>query len=576
MTSMKTRKAIRWLGLAVMASVAVYGYMMVQQVRDRHEVAKMTAKMKTVCVGRFLIDLPANAEYSLNRAFVDGFNVSGFDESSEQFHARVAAREAEISAGPNQLGRKNLESVKTVSANGFIGKIFTFGRNSSYMMDGGVKQVLEEVKLEGYAHAGGKSFNFIAPGYDPDLTGNLEKLIDKLRMVPAGAIPTAPGLCFGQGMLLDPISADQAEKIVMFAGLPGHPDLAIALSTMAGLKRTWPTLLQRQAEFDARQPLSIRMRFSKLRSGPRTVSGLTGEEAAVKVTEMNFSVVYAFDWELAGTENDVLAPEIHLEMSTGHNPQAGGPPVRSNVGQQALLELWDKMLSSIRVRPTEALQASDEPVPDGPQIGSFASAGEICPQSGWWVCSDGSEGVKVLGGKRQYLRKGQRMPQALLLPPPTLWEKVRGLQPSYESKTPTPWKLADKRSRQGTVAAAPLVQATLVDATAGQPLGQAETIQLSAVAAIGSFVRTGAVCTASGWWRCQETEALDGTRWFGHGVLLPAATFSAPPGILKNANGPSLIQRRTVWQLVRLDKGSSEPQSGKDGKAQGEGPGATS
>jgi hypothetical protein len=249
-----------------------------------------------------------------------------------------------------------------LNINGFTGKAFTFGRTSSYMMDGGVRQDWVAVRLEAYVHAHGKSFSFVGEHFDPERTNDLDKLVAKLRAVPTGAVPTAPGLCFGPGMLLDPIGADEAEKVVLFAGLPGHPDIRIAFNTMAGLKRTWPTLLQRDAQAAAKEPLWMRALFSPLRSGPRTINGLAGEEAVMKVTELNFSVVYGLDWELPGTEGNVLEPAIHLEMSTGNNPAAGGPPVQSTLGQQALLDLWDKIASSIRVRPTASAAAASVPL----------------------------------------------------------------------------------------------------------------------------------------------------------------------------------------------------------------------
>lgn len=121
---------------------------------------------------------------------------------------------------------------------------------------------------------------------------SVDKWVDQLQAVPADAIPTAPGVCFGAGTLLDPIRADQMEKAMLFAGLPGHPDVRIAFNTMAGLNRTWPTLLERRAQVNTEQPLWERLRFSTLRWGPRTIHGLAGEEAVMKVTELNFSVVY--------------------------------------------------------------------------------------------------------------------------------------------------------------------------------------------------------------------------------------------------------------------------------------------
>jgi hypothetical protein len=68
---------------------------------------------------------------------------------------------------------------------------------------------------------------------------------------------------------------------------------------------------------------------------------------------------------------------------------------------------------------------------------------------------------------------------------------------------------------------------------------------------VGSYVRTGDVCPASGWWRCVEPKALDASRWFAAGTLLPPATFQLPAGVFAKSAGPELIQRRSGWQLMR-------------------------
>jgi hypothetical protein len=59
---MKRIAARGWLGLLVAVLIAVYGYHEVCTIKDKQGVATMTAQMKTVCVGRFLIDLPAKAD----------------------------------------------------------------------------------------------------------------------------------------------------------------------------------------------------------------------------------------------------------------------------------------------------------------------------------------------------------------------------------------------------------------------------------------------------------------------------------------------------------------------------------
>jgi hypothetical protein len=332
--------------------------------------------------------------------------------------------------------------------------------------------------------------------------------------------------------------------------LPGHPDIRIAFNTMAGLKRTWPTLLQRDAQAAAKEPLWMRALFSPLRSGPRIINGLAGEEAVMKVTELNFSVVYGLDWELPGTEGNVLEPAIHLEMSTGNNPAAGGPPVQSTLGQQALLDLWDKIASSIRVRPTASAATASVPSPAArTPLGTRATAGEPCPETGWWTCADGGAGVEVYGSARQYLHKGQRMPQALLLPPQTLWEKVRGVQPSYESNDRTVWTLVDKRSRARVAPSIALDQAKPAMPASADAVAGTDVVSPPAV---GTYAPTGARCPASGWWHCEEINSVDGTRWFAQGSLLPAATFALPRDCGKARDETRAIQRRGAWRLVRL------------------------
>ncbi|GAB3421317.1 T6SS immunity protein Tli4 family protein [Massilia agilis] len=316
-----------------------------------HQEALLAGETKTVCVGRFLIDLPEGMRLSRSQTFIDGFHVNAFPETSDAFRTRVAARQAEIEAKPNELRRQNLESATRIHVNGFDGKMFVFGRNASYTMDYGKRQVLEGVALEAHVHADGLSFAVIADDYNPQLIENLPKLIRQLRRVAPGVIPAEPGFCFGEGMFVDPLAADQGESTSIFVDIPGHPDVVIAFSTMAGTKPRHG-LLERSARAAAREPLWMRAAFKTLREGKRSINGLAGEEVAVKVTELNLSTGFGLDWEMAGNETDVHAPFLHLEMETGRNPRAGGKPVQSSLAQDSVLELWDAISSSIRLRPS--------------------------------------------------------------------------------------------------------------------------------------------------------------------------------------------------------------------------------
>jgi hypothetical protein len=307
------------------------------------------------------------------------------------------------------------------------------------------------------------------------------------------------------------------------------------------------SLLARVADTDAEASADEMLRVTKLRLGQRTINGIDGEEVLERVRELNFTTGYSFMWEVAGVKDDPLQPYLLLNMETGTNPRPGGTPVDSSLHEDAVLALWDSISSSIRLRRSDSPpQADPPPAPPGPKLGALATAGEICPQSGWWKCREGGPGVDVQGGSVQWIRKGDRMPQALLLPRQTLWQKVRGLQPSIEPSQLTTWKLVDKRLRPRTPT---LVALASPGAVSPSPDAPAETGPV--VVAIGTNVRTGEVCPASGWWRCGEAHALDGTRWFPQGSTLPAATFQVPAGMFGRSTGPEVIQRRSTWQLMR-------------------------
>lgn len=544
---------------AVVVIAALGGKWAVSAVQDKREVTRMTQKMKTVCVGRLLIDMPEGARVELGRVAIDGLDIASFEEPDEEFQARLAAREAQIRARPDRLGgNKNMESAREVrTASGFAGRIFVHSRTVTEGTQANGLELeryrYEAVDVEALVHANGVSIDLMAEGYDPDLIENLPKLVNQLVPNRANRMPTEPGFCFNLAYVRDPLTAEQGEQLTMFALLPSHPDIAFRLIYATGNKPARYGLLERHAASVSQRSLAESLHFTTLRAAPRVIGGLPGDELVEKVVEDNSAVVYSLEWEVNGTEDNVYHPHLLFEMDTGKGKDG---PVQSSLSQGAALGLWDKITSSIRIRTTTPPKTSAaEPL--STPLGTQARAGDTCPQSGWWQCHEGGDGTRVLGGQRQYINQGQRMPQAQLLAPQTLWEKIRGLQSSYEASTPTSWQLVDKRSRkraapvvslEHAVAAAP---AATMTAESYGPTGS-ETL-----AAVGRLAQTGLPCPASGWWQCEEPQALDGTRWFEKGSLLPAATFAVPTGRPgRAATILQTIQRRGAWRLVRLDAGA--------------------
>jgi hypothetical protein len=321
---------------------------------DTYKVMKMTGNMRTVCVGRLLIDLPNNAHAEMYEQWIEGFDIDAFAESEEAFNKRVAAREMEIRSKPDRLGgNKNMEAVREVKTeSGLAGKIFVHSRNvtEGTESDGFTTEHFhyEGVALEAHVHDNGLSIDVTAKDYDPDLAENLPRLVAQLVPNPTNRIPTEPGFCLDHAYVREPLAAKQGERITLAAHLPDNPDIGINFDTIAGTKPDPRTLLQRNAESRARRPAALNLLVTELRAAPRTIGGFAGDELVRQVIEANGVFVYGFEWELNGTEDNVLVPDIRLVMVTG---RGRGEPVRSSLAAPAAMALWDRISSSMRVRP---------------------------------------------------------------------------------------------------------------------------------------------------------------------------------------------------------------------------------
>ena len=94
-------------------------------------------------------------------------------------------------------------------------------------------------------------------------------------------------------------------------------------------------------------PISVRWRFRELRAATRTINGLAGKELVTRVNEKSGADVYGFWWEVGGSRDSVRHSHLMFRMDAGTSSQG---PVPSSISGEAALRLWDRVVSSIRVR----------------------------------------------------------------------------------------------------------------------------------------------------------------------------------------------------------------------------------
>ena len=324
--------------------------------QSKSELRRLTGKMKTVCVGRFLIDMPEEAVIELREVKIDGFDISTFEETEEAFQKRLSERQAQLMATPDwRGGNKNLESAKEVSTDsGLVGKIFMHGRTVEEGTQGnglgGVERYRHEgITTEALVHGYDISIDLFYEKRALQWVEDLPRLVNQLVTNPDNRLPAEPGFCMDRAYVRDPLSADQREQIMMFARLPNHPDVEFMLILAAGLKPESHGMLARTDAADSALSIMERIRITRLRAGEREIGGLIGEELAELAVEENEARVHTFWWEVNGSEDNVFVPHVVFKMTTGNGNRQ---PVSSSLSDGAALGLWDRISSSIRPRRT--------------------------------------------------------------------------------------------------------------------------------------------------------------------------------------------------------------------------------
>lgn len=354
----------RWLyfmiSLVALGSFGNWALSEIRSVRDRSEVAHMTDKMKTVCVGRYLIDVPSQAEVSLTHERIDGFEIDSVEESEAEFQQRLAKREAEISQGDGEAassGHGGILEAHELRIPDVIGRTFVFGRTRSSELIEGRKINVEWVSVEAHAHTAGRSFTLSANYVDEADAKAADGLLARLQLRGEDEIPTVPGFCVAGAVFAEPLSEHKSEQVAMHVSIPDHPDVALTLLSVAG-GHPGSGLLARWARVDANASAAEMLRVTKLRSKKRSINSLEGEELVERIWEFNFTTTYTLSWETRGAESNVLLPFMSLEAQAGINVRPSAPPLGSSLHEDAVLIPWDSIASSIRpnFRPTDPRQ----------------------------------------------------------------------------------------------------------------------------------------------------------------------------------------------------------------------------
>lgn len=308
--------------------------------------AELDIETRVVCAGRYVLDVPTRLKRQ-QKDIDSGGDATfyfGHDENftkidatvieirdKEAFEDAVLAREAELGQkqnfstdGPMLVSRESVRpEVELIS---------------SYAN----RDTTEAIRLEVHALLAGSHIVLGQTAYSADAKAGIQsRLVSALSSLrDAGDLGSdAPGFCVG-GILFD-LGNDYEEAEVAYAGsIDGIPvKLQIDINTFEQAPDE-PALIAR-GESNL-QGLGILPK--KLRSGSRALAGDTADEWLGAFVD-NGQRLHGFYAETRTQKPTRQSPKVLVSLSTGDEEAAPAP---AGMGDGLAIEIWDRVLASIR------------------------------------------------------------------------------------------------------------------------------------------------------------------------------------------------------------------------------------
>jgi hypothetical protein len=387
-------------------------------------------KTKTVCFGHFTMEVPISATVVFGPTNVD-WPMEYFPGEGEKVAQHLAEQLNEIENDRKFLSKEDI--VKFA----MYGKVIDGALPGQKLIFGTKDQATHSI------------YSFIPLGKDLFIQRALGALsldaeikvmntvATNLHLRAENEIPVDAGACIEGGFVS---WQPEFERIAIGVRLKEFPDIHLSIdATRKNLLIESDALEPRlkQAEEEAKKEGLgwLYARIKTFRRGTRQLGDWNGFEIlARKPAYKDDTDAHEFLFLSQGTPNDPLRPVLDIRLNTGvaNNKTARSHP---SVSDEEAIALWDKLTSSIRIRPLGDTRNSPAAPPRIP-LGKHLRSGDSCNQTGWWQCMETDD---VAGEKKRHFKAGESFPQATLLGKPSLWQQLTGQGTSF--KRATVWQL---------------------------------------------------------------------------------------------------------------------------------------
>lgn len=307
---------------------------------------ELTQAMRPFCIGRFLIDVPAQAKSSGLSQSIMGMGQIEVEKNITRgaYQLRTSEREAELRAKTHEKEGPVLREVWRPE--GVDGTLFFCRGDSRNTAD---LDVLACFWRDNQMY----TFHYASPTDAVQKSKNeLMRAFYSIQPRANDGIPQAAGACINGAFV--PGGGYRSEHIVGSFEFPGHPRLRLAVSTGVTERPDTEGLLARNVRHTKAYEINYPgAKVRTLRNAKRTVNGADGEELIEVLApdeddpqDKGRGNTLNAVWEFAGVAKSMEMPELSVGLD--HDD---GAPDGKKLSEAEFLALWDAVVSSLRPRP---------------------------------------------------------------------------------------------------------------------------------------------------------------------------------------------------------------------------------
>ena len=339
---------------------------------EEMHVEELLQEMKTHCVGRYLIDLPASFTLSTGTAPLEEDQwIADISWSGRSYQAYITSKRMYYPAFKQMLERREKELSETRTNNPanmpFLKKVWPlpagmngviFERNLDISADDAIRTLEAYVYTEGVAIKLAKeSINDLAPRYKKDrerrggetnyIPGDLEKinnLLFRLRGRVADDIPLEAGSCIANAFITEDKNGNEKEDISFVFYSEELPGISFVINTDNSTQED-NSLLDRTGEIS--KTLS-EVNAKIIKSGRHEINDIKAEEMLVKGPKAGSDYpVYIFNLFMNETHGSNKTPYLNITLTNEWNSEV---PF-TGYSQDELMAFWNAITETVRMRP---------------------------------------------------------------------------------------------------------------------------------------------------------------------------------------------------------------------------------